>query len=90
MQVVVYVVFLFRISVIIHLVTFITSESAKDYCDNDSDRCREDGVYKYLAVTSYDDYVIRDRLDDDFELIDIRPKLALKKSEKTLKQYPNR
>ena len=45
---------------------------------------------QYFGVTSFDDYAISDTLDDEFELIDIKPKLAVKKTEKTLKKYPNR
>ena len=65
-------------------------QNDKDYCEMDRDRCDDEGVYKYMGVTNYDDYAIRDILDDDFELIEIRPKLAVKKTEKTLNKYPNR
>jgi hypothetical protein len=86
------VVFLVRFAV---LAVFITSctcsiQDDRDYCKKDQDRCDNDGVYKYIGVTNYEDYEIRDRLDDDLEFIKIRPKLALKKIEKTLQMYPNR
>ena len=74
------------------LLTFCAGEveNDNDYCEKDRDRCDSEGIYKYIGVTNYDDYAIRDKLDDDLELIGIRPKLALKKTEKTLNTYPLR
>ena len=86
------VVCLVRLAVFAVFIVFCAGniQDDRDYCKKDQDRCDDDGVYKYIAVTNYEDYEIRDRLDDEFELIGIRPKLALKKTEKTLQKYPNR
>ena len=81
---------LVRMAVFVCFIAFSTCESAPDYCEKDNAMCDEDGVYKHIAVTSYDDYAIRDKLDDDHELIGIRPRAALKKTNQTLAKYPNR
>ena len=81
---------LVRMAVFVCFIAFSTCESAPDYCEKDNAMCDEDGVYKHIAVTSYEDYAIRDKLDDDHELIGIRPRAALKKTDKTLAKYPNR
>merc|ERR1711892_449309 len=84
-------VFLVRLAVFVTLFTSCACnrENNINYCEKDQDRCDDDGIYKYFGVTNFDDSAIRDILDDDFELINIRPKLAVKKTEKTLKKYPN-
>ena len=86
------VVCLVRLAVFAVFIVFCAGniQDDRDYCKKDQDRCDDDGVYEYIAVTNYEDYKIRDTLDDDFELISIRPKLAFKKTEKTLQKYPNR
>ena len=81
-------------SFLILLVLFTTNASeainSKDYCEVNSERCDKHGTYKYHGVTSFEDFNIKDRLDDDFELIKLRPKLAFKRTEKPLKENPKR
>ena len=84
------VVCLVRIAFFVNVIAFSTCESVPDYCEKDKDMCNQDGVYKHIAVTSYEDYAIRDKLDEDYGLIGISPKVALKETEKTLEKYPNR
>ena len=47
-------------------------------------------AYEHIRITNYEDFLIRKQLDSDFDLIRMRPFLALKKIEKTIKKYPNR
>ena len=75
---------------VLFLFTFSAGNVDNDYCEKDRDRCDDEGVYKYMGLTNYDDYAIKDRLDDDYALIGIRPKLGMKKTKKTLNKYPNR
>merc|ERR1711892_1528093 len=84
-------VFLVRLAAFVVVFTSCSCNIAIDidYCEKDQDRCDDEGIYKYFGVTSLDDYAIRDILDDDFELINIRPKLAIKKTDKIMKKYPN-
>ena len=63
---------------------------ADDYCLVDEARCDEYGVYRYMDFTSYEDFLIKDRLDDEIELTSTRPVLALKKANKTFHNYSNR
>ena len=76
------------------LLLFTTNASqefnSRDYCEVNSERCDEDGIYKYHKITSFEDFNIKDRLDDDFELIKLRPILAFKRIEKTLEENPKR
>ena len=58
---------------------YLSGVWADDYCLVDDSRCDEYGVYKFLDFTSYEDFLIRDRLDDDIELTFTRPLFALKK-----------
>ena len=81
---------LVRMAFFVNCIAFSTCESDPDYCEKDKDMCNENGFYKHIAMTSYEDYAIRDKLDDDNELISIRPTLALKKTEKALAKYPKR
>merc|ERR1712013_677576 len=64
---------------VLFLFTFIAGNVDNDYCEKDKDRCDDEGVYSYMGLTNYDDYAI----------ISIRPKLAMKKTEKTSNKYPN-
>ena len=66
---------------------YLSVVGGDDYCQVDDSRCDEYGVYKYLDFTSYEDFLIRDRLDDDIEVTFTRPVFALKKANKTLKSY---
>ena len=80
---------------VLTLLVFFTSNTSeafnsRDYCEVNSERCDEHGTYKYHGVTSFEDFNIKDQLDDDFELIKLRPKLALKRTEKTLTENPKR
>ena len=61
-----------------------------DYCKRNEERCDKDGLYKYMALTSFEDFAIKDILDKDVELIQLRPMIALKATESTLSIYPNR
>ena len=63
---------------------------ADDYCLVDEARCDEYGVYRYMDFTSYEDFLIRDRLDDEIELTTTRPALALKKANITFQNYSDR
>ena len=83
-------VILVRIALLVNCIAFTTCESYVDYCMKDKAMCDDDGVYKHIAVNSYEDFVIRDKLDDDYKQISKRPKLALKKTEKMLAKHPNR
>ena len=46
--------------------------------------------YEHIRITNYEDFLIRKELDADFDLVSMRPFLALKKIEKTIQKYPNR
>ena len=61
-----------------------------DYCLVSQDRCDKDGIYKYKWITSYQDFIIRDKLDSELENIKKDPWLALKRSQQTLETNPNR
>ena len=61
-----------------------------DYCLVSQDRCDKDGIYKYKGITSYQDFIIRDKLDSELENIKKNPSLALKRSQQTLETNPNR
>merc|ERR1712106_1124145 len=77
---------------IISLVTFLSQPSDSletDYCKVDRSRCTKEGIYRYKWATGYDDFVIRDILDDDVETIQSEPWLAAQKSNETLIKYPN-
>jgi len=60
-----------------------------DYCLVSQDRCDKDGIYKYKGITSYQDFIIRDKLDSELENIKKNPWLALKRSQQTLETNPN-
>ena len=90
MLVITIVVCLVKIVLFINFIAFSTCESDPDYCEKDNHMCDNNGLYEHIAMTSYEDYAIRDKLDDDNELISIRPTLALKKTEKALAKYPKR
>ena len=90
MLVITNVVCLVRIAFFVNVIAFSTCESDPDYCEKDKDMCNANGIYKHIAMTSVEDYAIRDKLDDDYELIGIRPRVAMKKTEKTLAKYPKR
>ena len=79
-----------RIALFVNFIAVSTCETEFDYCMKDSTLCDDDGLYKHIAVTSYEDFVIREKLDDDYKEIGTRPKLALEKTENTLGIYPNR
>ena len=74
------VVFLVRIVLLLNCIAFCTCESNIDYCEKDNDMCDEYGVYRNIDYTSYEDFALRDKLDDDYSIIRKRPKLALKKT----------
>ena len=61
-----------------------------DYCLVSQDRCDKDGIYKYKWITSYQDFIIRDKLDSELENIKKDPWLALKRSQQTVETNPNR
>ena len=61
-----------------------------DYCNVDGTRCDKDGIYKYKWVTGYQDFIVRDIMDDDLELISTEPDQALNRTMNTLERYPNR
>ena len=84
------VVCLVKIALFINFIAFSTCESDPDYCEKDNHMCDNNGLYEHIAMTSYEDYAIRDKLDEDYEFISLRPRLALKKTEKTLEKYENR
>ena len=62
----------------------------EDFSERDSDLYELNGQYKHIDITSYGDFLIRNELDADADLINMRPHLALRKIEKTMKKYPNR
>jgi len=66
-----------------------SSASEYDFCEPDSDHCDQEGLYKHIGITSYEDFKIRKELDDDADLIQIRSSLSLSKIEKTINKYPN-
>ena len=77
---------------IISLLAFLSHPSHSletDYCKVDRSRCTKEGIYRYKWATGYDDFVIRDILDDDVETIQSEPWLAAHKSNETLIKYPN-
>ena len=61
-----------------------------DYCLVSQDRCDKDGIYKYKWITSYQDFIIRDKLDSELENIKKDPWLALQRSQQTVETNPNR
>ena len=61
-----------------------------DYCLVSQERCDKDGIYKYKWITSYQDFIIRDKLDSELENIKKDPWLALQRSQQTVETNPNR
>ena len=61
-----------------------------DYCKVNMGRCDKDGIYKYKWLTGYEDFVIRDLVDDQLENILAEPMTALQRSRDMLKTFPNR
>ena len=73
---------------------FCTNISA--FGDRVSSNCRNDScsdhisIYDQISITNYEDFLIRKELDDDADLIAVRPHLALLKINKTIDRYPKR
>ena len=61
-----------------------------DYCKVNMGRCDKDGIYMYKWLTGYEDFVIRDLVDDQLENIMTEPMTALQRSRDMLKTFPNR
>ena len=74
----------------IHVFTLINFALAEDCSERDSDHYEQNGQYKHKGITSYEDFLIRNELDADADLINMRPYLALRKIEKTMNKYPKR
>ena len=68
----------------------LQTSAFEDFCERDSDHCDQYGNYKHISITSYEDFRIRQELDSDADLIKMRPNLALRKIEKTMRKYPYR
>ena len=80
----------FYVIIVLLKLSFQSTASEYDFCESDSDHCDQDGLYKHISITSYEDFKIRKELDDDADLIQIRSSLSLSKIEKTINKYPNR
>ena len=62
-----------------------------DYCQVNSELCDKDGIYKYKWMTSYEDFVIREVLDKDLQIMQAgNVSEALKQTQTTLEQHSNR
>ena len=61
-----------------------------DYCNVDNTRCNKEGIYQYKWATGYEDFILRDLLDDDVETVKTDPMLALEKAINTLLKHPYR
>ena len=46
--------------------------------------------YEHIEITSYEDFLIKGTLDADMDLITMRPSIARKKIEETLRKHPQR
>ena len=64
--------------------------SVTDYCTIDALRCDHDGVYKYKAYTSYEDFLLRNAIDDIIEESKKDPLSSLAKSIVFLEKHPLR
>ena len=82
---------LYYISCVLCVSVCLSVTLEHDYCMLDGDKCdQQAGVYRQIGLTSYEDWNIRDKLDEDLEFIKIRPRVALKKIEKTLRTFQHR
>ena len=61
-----------------------------DFCNVDKARCSKEGIYQYKWATGYEDFILRDLLDDDVETVKTDPMLALEKANNTLLKHPYR
>merc|ERR1712106_252009 len=74
------------------LVVMLVSSSdgvVTDYCAVDIERCDKNGIYKYMWLGAYEDFVIRDMLDDQLVNIISEPMLALERSQQMIETFPN-
>ena len=61
-----------------------------NYCTVDEEKCDPaTGNYINMDLSDVYDYDIRNRLDEDLELVLLRPKAAVKKLRKTLSDHPD-
>merc|ERR1711892_1255865 len=60
-----------------------------DYCAADMERCDKNGIYRYMWLGAYEDFVIRDMLDDQLVNIIAGPMLALERSQQMIETFPN-
>ena len=66
-------------------------ETVLDFCEIDQDNCdTSSGVYKHMDFTSYEDFKIKEFLDEDRIIIMQKPQLAVVHANNTLQQYPDR
>ena len=78
------------IGFVIYPATLINFALTEECSERDSDHYDLNGQYKHIGITSYEDFLIRNELDADANLINMRPHLALRKINKTMKKYPKR
>merc|ERR1711892_494871 len=77
-------------AMVVAVMLFTSSDGVvTDYCAVDMERCDKNGIYKYMWLGAYEDFVIRDMLDDQLVNIISEPMLALERSQQMIEPFPN-